>query len=240
MKRIVRRVALALVGLIMAGLVLTPLARAQETQGFHPAYLCGYPDGTIRPEESLTREALAQALYRLMDAAYLEKLGPCEGTFSDVPPDRWSYRAVSTLAQLGLVMAGEDGSFCPERGVRGEELALTLVRIADTQAGRDAFGLLAERWKAQEVTFAAGCGWAAGLQDGVFAPDTALTRAQFAQIMNGLLGRTPQSLEDLLIGMPVFSDNADTRQWYFLDLQEAAAGHTYKETDGHETWTGLG
>ena len=33
---------------------------------FHPAYLSGFPDGTIRPEAALTREQLAQALYRLI------------------------------------------------------------------------------------------------------------------------------------------------------------------------------
>lgn len=239
MKRTYQRllaIALALVLLLW----LVPLVRAQDELCFHAPYLCGYPDGTIRPEQALTREALAQALYRMMDEAYLQQLGPCGGRFADVAPDRWSYQAVSTLAYLGLLPADADGSFYPERGVTGQTLALALSRIADTEAGREALGPLADGWRAQPVTFAADNGWVMGLQDGVFTPDEPLTRAQFAQIMNRLLGRAPQTLDDLMIGMPVFSDNADTKNWYFLDLQEAAVGHSYALTDGGEAWTGLG
>lgn len=43
-----------------------------------------------------------------------------------------------------------------------------------------------------------------GFDGETFDPDAALTRARLAQILNGLLGRTPSALEDLLIGMPVF------------------------------------
>lgn len=239
MKKGSQRLLAALLALMLL-LALIPLVRAEETEAFHAPYLCGYPDGTIRPDEPLTREALAQVLYRMMDADYLRQLGPCAGLFPDVPPSRWSYAAVSTLAQPGLMPAGADGSFYPERGVTGQMLALTLARIADTEAGRAALGPLAEGWKAQEITFEAGNGWVMGLQDGVFAPDEPLSRGQFAQIMNRLLGRLPGSADDLMVGMPLFSDNLDTKSRYFLDLQEAAAGHSFRVTDGREVWTGLG
>lgn len=239
MKKTYQRL-LAIALAVMLLLSLVPLVRAEDAADVHAPYLCGYPDGTIRPDEPLTREALAQALYRMMDAAYLDELGPCDGHFSDVAPDRWSYPAVSTLARLTLLPADADGSFYPERGVTGQELALTLARIAGMQAGVDALGDLTDGWKAQMVTFAAGYGWVMGLQDGVFTPDAPLTRAQFAQIMNRVLGRTPASLDDLMIGMPLFSDNTDTTAWYFLELQEAATDHSFRMADGHEIWTGLG
>ena len=37
--------------------------------------------------------------------------------------------------------------------------------------------------------------------------DAAVTRAQLAVILNGLLGRTLSSLDDLQLGMPIFDDN---------------------------------
>ena len=37
--------------------------------------------------------------------------------------------------------------------------------------------------------------------------DAAVTRAQLAVILNGLLGRTLSSLHDLQLGMPIFDDN---------------------------------
>ena len=58
--------------------------------------------------------------------------------------------------------------------------------------------------------------------------------------MNLILGRTPQSLSDLLVGMPLFSDNLDTEATYFLAMQEAAIDHTAYICGDGERWTGLG
>ena len=54
---------------------------------FHPAYLGGFPDGTIRPEAALTREQLAQALYRLIPEDRRAGLD-APTCFCDVPPSR--------------------------------------------------------------------------------------------------------------------------------------------------------
>ena len=79
-----------------------------------------------------------------------------------------------------------------------------------------------------------------GLDGSTFAPDAPLSRARLAQILNRLLGRTPESLDSLQIGMPLFSDNLDTEAWYFLPLQEAAVTHTAAFVNGSEAWSGLG
>jgi len=55
-----------------------------------------------------------------------------------------------------------------------------------------------------------------------------------------VLDRNPGSVADLAEGMQTFTDNMKTTKWYYLDIQEAANGHTYKrDTDGSEYWTGL-
>ena len=41
--------------------------------------------------------------------------------------------------------------------------------------------------------------------------DAAVTCAQLAVILNGLLGRTLSSLDDLQLGMPIFDDNRDAQ-----------------------------
>ena len=41
--------------------------------------------------------------------------------------------------------------------------------------------------------------------------EAAVTRAQLAVILNGLLGRTLSSLDDLQLGMPIFDDNRDAQ-----------------------------
>lgn len=204
----------------------------------HAAYLEGYPDGTIRPEEALTREQLAQILYRLLPEEERDKPELC--WFSDVSPERWSYAAVSKAAKLGFLYGDTEGRFCPEAPVAGSELAITLSRIANTLTGNQDLPELAEAWSEREIRFETGFGWVMGLRDGIFDAAAPLSRGQTAQIFNDLLDRKPAGLEALLIGMPVFSDNADTRSPFFLDLQEAAVEHTCTQTENGEVWTGLG
>lgn len=204
----------------------------------HTAYLEGYPDGTLRPEQALTREQLAQILYRLLPEEERKKPELC--WFSDVSPERWSYAAVSKAAKLGLLYGDPEGRFSPASPVTGPELAVTFSRIANTLAGNRALPKLAEAWSEREIRFETGFGWVMGLQNGVFDENAPLTRGQAAQIFNDLLGRKPAGLDALLIGMPVFSDNTDTESPFFLDLQEAAVEHTCTETEAGEVWIGLG
>lgn len=209
-------------------------------EAFHGAYLQGFPDGTIRPETAVTRAELAQILYRMMDEAARKSASDTECGFLDLGPAHWAYPAISALVKLRLMLGGTDGRFRPDDGVTGQELSIVLERVRASEVGREALPELAAGWSAQSVSFADGNGWVMGLHDGVFSKEQALTRAELAQIFNRILGRSPENLSDLLIGMPLFSDNLDTRTQYFLALQEAVVDHTAKVAGDHEIWTGLG
>ena len=64
-----------------------------------------------------------------------------------------------------------------------------------------------------------------GFDGETFDADCSLRRAEPAVILNGLLGRTLSSLDDLQLGMPI---------------QEAAVAYTAAETGAHERWAGPG
>lgn len=58
--------------------------------------------------------------------------------------------------------------------------------------------------------------------------------------MNRVLQRIPESVNDLLPGMIVWPDNADTTKWYYLAIQEATNSHDYvRKSSGYESWTVL-
>lgn len=206
---------------------------------FHPAYLSGFPDGTIRPEAALTREQLAQALYRLIPEDRRAGLD-APTCFCDVPPSRWSYTAITATVNLGVLYGTQDGAFSPEGGVTGPELAAVLMRIAASKTAAKCLPELAEGWSALEPSFSAGDGWIMGLDGAEFDPDRPLTRAELARILNRLLVRNPASLDALLIGMPLWTDNSDTKAWYFLDMQEAGTDHTACPNADGEAWSALG
>ena len=155
--------------------LLTVSCFAQEV--FHAAYLRGFPDGTLRPGQSVTRAELAEILYRLMEPEAREEASSAECGFLDLGPSHWAYDAVSALARLRIMLGFADGYFRPERGVTGPELSIVLERIRASEAGRTAWPALASGWDAEDVTFAAGNGWVMGLFDGVFQKDRAFTRS---------------------------------------------------------------
>ena len=73
----------------------------------------------------------------------------------------------------------------------------------------------ASGWASQEVTFEAGNGWVVGLHGTEFSREQPFTRGELAALLNRILGREPESLLDLLVGMPLFSDNLTRRRRIF-------------------------
>ena len=222
--------------LLLAVLLLAALrvpCFAQEA--FHGAYLQGFPDGSIRPEKQVTRAELAEILYRMISPDARQEL-TAESAFRDVGCGHWAYEAVSAMAGLRLMLGDGNGNFRPNDGVTGEELSIILERVRAQESGKEALAALSSGWAAQDVTFEAGNGWVMGLHGAVFSKEQALSRAELAEILNRILGRTPQSLSDLLVGMPLFSDNLDTEAPYFLAMQEAAIDHTARACgDGRDS-----
>ena len=231
--KIFRKMLLAL--LVLAALRVPCFAQ----EAFHGAYLQGFPDGSIRPEKQVTRAELAEILYRMISPDARQEL-TAESAFRDVGRNHWAYEAVRTMAGLRLMLGDTDGNFRPNDGVTGEELSIILERVRAQDSGKEALAALSSGWAAQDVTFEAGNGWVMGLHGAVFSKEQALSRAELAEILNRILGRTPQSLSDLLVGMPLFSDNLDTEAPYFLAMQEAAIDHTARACGDGERWTGLG
>jgi len=207
----VRLFALALALMLLAA----PAARASE--GFHAAYLSGFPDGTVRPLAPATREQTAQMLLRLLTDGARDELCRSRTAFPDVPPARWSYAAVSAMCELGVMPGRGDGSWRPDETLGGRELAAILNRLMGLSGARAAFSPMEERY--------------------FVIPDGPVTRAALAAALNRLFGREPAAVLD---GAPHWPDNADETAWYYLDIQEASAGHTFAAADGTERWTGLG
>ena len=59
-------------------------------------------------------------------------------------------------------------------------------------------------------------------------------------MINKVLGRQPETVDDLIDGMITWPDNADTSEWYYLAIQEATNAHKYiMKNEIHEKWTEL-
>lgn len=206
----------------------------------HFAYIKGYPDGTVRPEASLTRAEAAAILYRVMEKSCVERFHAESSSFRDVPDGKWYTTYVATLEKAGVIVDSKDGNFRPNDAITRAELASMLAQFANVTGGTNTFSdVPATHWAADYIAAAVRSGWIQGYPDGTFRPEQTIKRAEMTAMVNRALGRDPQSASDLLEGMKTWKDNADPTTWFYLDIQEAANGHTYARKTGGEYWTGL-
>ena len=207
----------------------------------HFAYIIGRDDGLVHPEAPITRAEVATIFFRLLtDEArdeYLTETSP----FADVASDAWYATAVATMQAMGIVEGRSPSAFDPEAPItRGEFAAIAARFDSDPYHGDDRFSDISGHWAAGYINQAAVKGWVEGQPDGSFAPDRSITRAEAMTTINRVLGRLPETADDLLDDMIAWPDNPPDA-WYYLAVQEATNSHDYdrKADTVHETWTGL-
>ena len=206
----------------------------------HFAYVNGYPNGTVKPTGKITRAEVAAILYRVMDAECANAYYSTRSGFRDVDTSKWYNTYVATLNNAGVITDSANGYFRPNDAITRAELAAMLAQFADVKSAANTFNdVSAKHWAANGIAVCAKIGWINGYPDGSFRPDATITRAEMMAMINRALNRTPQSADDLLSGMKVWSDNANVSAWYYLDVQEATNSHTYTKSGTHETWKAL-
>ena len=96
-------------------------------------------------------------------------------------------------------------------------------------------------WYAAAVSTLSKMGVISGYPDGTFGPQCDITRAETMTLVNRVLNRQPETEEDLLPNMTVWTDNANPKAWYYLAVQEATNSHYYefKTNSQYEKWTEL-
>lgn len=203
-------------------------------RGVHTAYISGYPDGSVKPEDYITREEAAAVFYRLLDT---ETEYSISTAFSDIGADRWSYEAVCALESSGIISGDDNKLFRPQDKITRAEMAVMAARFSNSSGGNKTFTDTVGHWAENYIKAAVSQGWLAGYTDGEFKPDNYITRAEAMLLINNVLERRPENIDDLLVDMKKWTDNTDTSKWYYLAVQEASSTHEYvKKENGYETW----
>lgn len=205
----------------------------------HYAYLLGYEDGTVRPNGSISRAEVATVLFRLLkDDVRMQNLTK-DNAYSDVSGTAWYAAAVSTLSKMGVISGYPDGTFRPNAPITRAEFAAMIARFDETAKSADTpFTDISGHWAENAIGKAYGNGWVEGSSKTVFCPESNLTRAETATLLNRVLHRLPEKESDLLANQIVWPDNPETF-WGYLAIQEATNSHEYeRKADGvHETQT---
>lgn len=221
----------------------TPSKPALNTDD-HYAYVVGYPDGTVRPNGSITRAEAATIFFRLLTDATRSQYWTTTNAYSDVAAGSWYNNAISTMSSAGIVNGYPDGTFRPDAPITRAEMAKMISLFAKLDKTEDRFTDIAGHWAEAYIKLAAGNGWIEGYPDGSFKPQQSITRAETMTMINRVLERVPSTISHLLpySVMQTYPDCVAS-DWFYIAVQEATNSHTYEraatEKNGDEQWIAL-
>lgn len=188
------------------------------------AYMSGYPDGTFRPGQKVSRAETAAAFSRLylQDKPITQQLP----VFSDIDNSgKWYENDVATVVNAKYMSGYPDGSFRPEAPITRAELAAMLTRDDKSAVKPAPFKDVKGHWAAEAIGRAHAKGWISGYPDGNFRPDAPVTRAELCALFNRFAGRSLTSDEAAKLaqqkGSVSFKD-VDAAHWAYKDILAAA------------------
>ena len=149
--------------------------------------ITGYPDGSFRPNNSITRAEMAVILDRVF-----EFQGVAANPFRDVPDGEWYANAVLKCNKAGVIL-GYDGLMRPLDTITREEAAAVISRALGYYDQRTDFvpefadNDDISEWAWNNVAWLAEHGYVAG-SEGRFLPRQPITRAQTMMMLDNLIG----------------------------------------------------
>ncbi|WP_169834450.1 S-layer homology domain-containing protein [Paenibacillus donghaensis] len=165
-------------------------AQAQLQDWLNKGYLGGYPDGTVKPNNSITRGEYVALVNRLF--GYTEK---ATVGFKDVKSTKWVHSEVAKAVAAGYIGGYQDNTFRPDKPLSRQEAAVITAKILklNTQTTTTKFKDNAQiaAWSRGSVAAASTLKILNGYPDGTFKPKRELTRAEAVGIIGSSVVHKP-------------------------------------------------
>lgn len=145
----------------------------------------GYDDGLLHLEDGLTRAQFATILYRLLDDETIERYDSADTVFHDVASDAWYCRAVTTIANAGIVCGTGNGNYDPDAPLTWAHIITVLSRFVEHEYC-ELQNIQYDGWAADSIETAVALGWIA--DHVAFNPDAPISRGELAYFVNYVLG----------------------------------------------------
>jgi len=203
----------------------------------HKPYIMGYEDGTLRPNDYITRAEIVAILDRI-----LEKKTTYKNTFIDVEESNWYGNSVNNVVGLGIIEGYPDNTFRGNDYIKRSEFVAIVARVSDLDSKEYATKTLSdvsiEHWANSYINYIVDKGYLKGYEDGTFRPDENLTRAEAIAIINRVLERVPDKnyIDENHTNFSRYED-VTPKLWAYYDIIEATVMHNYKHSDeDKEIW----
>ncbi|WP_158231905.1 MULTISPECIES: S-layer homology domain-containing protein [unclassified Sporosarcina] len=152
----------------------------------------GYPDGTFKPGNSITRGQAAAIIAKMTGVDTNQVKNP---RFKDVSTSHGFYKAISALAEKGVIGGYQDGTFKPNDPINRKNMAAILVKAFDlprdtavSNPFKDPSGIT------DDVLIIYKLGITTGTSPTTFSPNAFITRGQAAKMLKSTEDLKPQNI----------------------------------------------
>lgn len=91
--------------------------------------MAGYPDGTLRLENNITRAEFATLVIKMLGYNDNPIKITTNKVFSDLKSTHWAYNSVMTATELKLLSGYEDNTFRPSNNITYAEVSSILIKV---------------------------------------------------------------------------------------------------------------
>lgn len=159
----------------------------------------GYPDGTFKPGNSITRGQVAAIIAKMikLDTKNVKNPG-----FKDVSTANGSYNAIAAMAQEGIIGGYADGRYGPNDPVKRGQMASILAKAFDLprQDGENPFkdiGFGGDSSHYKNILIIYHLGITTGTTSNTFSPSLSITRGQAAKMIKATEEAKPTNMVTL-------------------------------------------
>ncbi len=204
----------------------------------HKAYIMGYSDNTIRPDDEITRAELGAMIYRLI---YDRNKGTAEvsSPFTDVSDNAWYSHYISYLYDKKVITGYSNNKYEPNKKITRAEMASILSRFLLICDDENPFTDMQYHWASKYVDFVYSNNIMQGYDNGQFRPDREITRAEAVKTLNRLANRYTKTEDIPTATYYLYTDlQVPADHWSFNEIYEASFDHVYERyNDMSEKWT---
>lgn len=149
----------------------------------------GYPDGTLKPDNTITRAEFVAIVVKSM------KLGEQDGKVFADTGNHWAKNLIATAAAHGIITGYTDSTFGPDDSITREQMAEIIVRAAHLNPVTVGTTFVdnsdISEWAQAAMAAVTSKGFMNGYQDGTIRPQGITTRAEaLTVILRALAGKT--------------------------------------------------
>lgn len=209
----------------------------------------GYPDGTFRPENPITRAefmALVNNAFQFSEEVDI--------AFIDVAEDDWYFKTIKKAKAAGYIQGFPDGTIKPNNKITRQEVAVIIARLKEldtNEGGASSFKDVdaIDHWSKGYIGAVTISGYMSGYPDGTFSPQKHITRGEALYALNNVIDSGVVALSEEHLLNAVAKQDFLGITYIHVELAEVAKASvvrandmdlTYDEGDGKWKGTTLG